>query len=166
MSHPRLRVALPASICENGDTFSAFQEAFDELLAEWACMLDPVLALRQEYWLATPWALAGTVAVTPEASARLREVAHDPEIVDIFRDSLEHHSLVDNNRLIEEAMPVVLGLAITRTVQKGAGEQSLVLRERLEHEGAWLPASGIPTGTPVADYRSGAGFPAVISPGS
>jgi hypothetical protein len=43
---------------------------------------------------------------------------------------------------------------VTRTVQKGVGERSLKLRERLENEGAWLPASGVPTDAGVAAYRS------------
>jgi hypothetical protein len=51
-------------------------------------------------------------------------------------------------------MPLLLGLGVTRTVQKGVGERSLKLRERLENEGAWLPASGVPSEAGVAAYRS------------
>ena len=154
MSRPRLRVALPAAICENGDTLSEFRESFDELLSEWAAMLDPVAALRQEYWLAAPWALAGWASVDETAVAMLREAAKDGALVQIFADSLEHHSLVEGDHLGESAMPLLLGLAVTRTVQKGVGERSLKLRERLENEGAWLPASGVPTDAGVASYRS------------
>jgi hypothetical protein len=154
MSRPRLRVALPAAICENGDTLSEFREGFDELLSEWAAMLDPVGALRQEYWLAAPWALAGWASVDETAVAMLREAAKDGALVQIFADSLEHHSLVEGGHLGESAMPLLLGLAVTRTVQKGVGERSLKLRERLENEGAWLPASGVPTDAGVASYRS------------
>jgi hypothetical protein len=154
MSRPRLRVALPAAICENGDTLSEFREGFDELLSEWAAMLDPVAALRQEYWLAAPWALAGWASVDETAVAMLREAAKDGALVQIFADSLEHHSLVEGGHLGESAMPLLLGLAVTRTVQKGVGERSLKLRERLENEGAWLPASGVPTDAGVAAYRS------------
>lgn len=154
MSRPRLRVALPAAICENGDTLSEFREGFDGLLSEWAAMLDPVAALRQEYWLAAPWALAGWASVDESAVALLREAAKDGALVQIFADSLEHHSLVEGGHLGESAMPLLLGLAVTRTVQKGVGERSLKLRERLENEGAWLPASGVPTDAGVASYRS------------
>jgi hypothetical protein len=154
MSRPRLRVALPAAICEKGDTLSEFREGFDELLSEWAAMLDPVGALRQEYWLAAPWALAGWASVDETAVAMLREAAKDGALVQIFADSLEHHSLVEGGHLGESAMPLLLGLAVTRTVQKGVGERSLKLRERLENEGAWLPASGVPTDAGVASYRS------------
>ena len=84
----------------------------------------------------------------------LRAAAHDGALVQIFADSLEHHSLVEGGRLGESAMPLLLGLAVTRTVQKGVGERSLALRERLEQEGAWLPASGVPTDAGVAAYRS------------
>jgi len=154
MSRPRLRVALPAAICENADTLGEFRKGFDELLAEWAAMLDPVAALRQEYWLAAPWALAGWVSVEESAVPLLREAATDGALVQLFADSLEHHSLVESGRLGEGAMPLLLGLAVTRTVQKGVGERSLALRERLEQEGAWLPASGVPTDAGVAAYRS------------
>jgi hypothetical protein len=154
MNQPRLRVALPAAICENGDTLSEFREGFDDLLSEWAAMLDPVGALRQEYWLAAPWALAGWASVDEPAVALLREAAKDGALVQIFADSLEHHSLVEGGHLGESAMPLLLGLAVTRTVQKGVGERSLKLRERLEQEGAWLPASGVPTDAGVASYRS------------
>ena len=154
MSRPRLRVALPAAICENGETLSEFRESFDELISEWAAMLDPVGALRQEYWLAAPWALAGWASVDETAVAMLREAAKDGALVQIFADSLEHHSLVESDHLGESAMPLLLGLAVTRTVQKGVGERSLKLRERLENEGAWLPASGVPTDAGVASYRS------------
>ena len=154
MSRPRLRVALPAAICENGDTLSDFRAGFDELLSEWAAMLDPVAALRQEYWLAAPWALAGWAGVSDPAIRLLRDAARDGALVQIFMDSLEHHSLVEGNRLSESAMPLLLGLAVTRTVQKGVGERSLKLRERLESEGAWLPASGVPAEPGVAAYRS------------
>ena len=154
MSRPRLRVALPAAICENGETLAEFRDGFDELLAEWAAMLEPVEALRQEYWLAAPWALAGWASVHETAVALLRQAAHDGGLVQIFADSLEHHSLVEGNRLSESAMPLLLGLAVTRTVQKGVGERSLALRERLEQEGAWLPASGVPTQPGLPDYRS------------
>ena len=41
-------------------------------------------------------------------------------------------------------MPLLLGLAVTRTVQKGVGERSLKLRERLENEGAWLRHRAFP----------------------
>ena len=154
MSRPRLRVALPAAICENADTLGEFRDGFDDLLSEWAAMLDPVGALRQEYWLAAPWALAGWVAVNEAALPLLRDAAHDGALVQIFADSLEHHSLVEGGRLGEGAMPLLLGLAMTRTVQKGVGERSLALRGRLEQEGAWLPASGVPTDAGVASYRS------------
>jgi hypothetical protein len=154
MSPPRLRVALPAAICENGDTLSEFRDGFDELLSEWAAMLDPVGALRQEYWLAAPWALAGWASVDESAVGLLRAAAMDGALVQIFADSLEHHSLVEGGHLGESAMPLLLGLAVTRTVQKGVGERSLKLRERLENEGAWLPASGVPTDAGVASYRS------------
>lgn len=154
MSRPRLRVALPAAICENADTLAEFRDGFDELLSEWAAMLDPVGALRQEYWLAAPWALAGWASVGEVAVTMLREAARDGALVQIFADSLEHHSLVEGGRLGESAMPLLLGLAVTRTVQKGVGERSLKLRERLENEGAWLPASGVPTDAGVASYRS------------
>ena len=154
MSRPRLRVALPAAICENGETLSEFRDGFDELLSEWAAMLDPVAALRQEYWLAAPWALAGWASVAETAVALLREAAKDGALVQLFADSLEHHSLVEGDHLGESAMPLLLGLAVTRTVQKGVGERSLKLRERLENEGAWLPASGVPTDAGVASYRS------------
>jgi hypothetical protein len=154
MSRPRLRVALPAAICENAGTLSEFREGFDQLLSEWAAMLDPVGALRQDYWLAAPWALAGWVTVDGSVLPLLREAARDGALVQIFADSLEHHSLVEGGRLGEGAMPILLGLAMTRTVQKGVGERSLALRERLEHEGAWLPASGVPTEAGVAAYRS------------
>jgi hypothetical protein len=154
MSRPRLRVALPAAICENGDTLSEFRDGFDELLSEWAAMLDPVAALRQEYWLAAPWALAGWASVGEAAVTLLREAAKDGALVQIFVDSLEHHSLVEGDHLAESAMPLLLGLAVTRSVQKGVGERSLKLRERLESEGAWLPASGVPTEAGVASYRS------------
>jgi hypothetical protein len=154
MTRPRLRVALPAAICENGDTLSEFRDGFDELLSEWAAMLDPVAALRQEYWLAAPWALAGWASVGGSAVALLREAAKDGALVQLFADSLEHHSLVEGDHLGESAMPLLLGLAVTRTVQKGVGERSLKLRERLENEGAWLPASGVPTEAGVASYRS------------
>ena len=154
MSRPRLRVALPAAICENGDTLSEFRDGFDALLSEWAAMLDPVAALRQEYWLAAPWALAGWASVAETAVPLLREAAKDGALVQIFADSLEHHSLVEGDHLGESAMPLLLGLAVTRTVQKGVGERSLKLRERLENEGAWLPASGVPTEAGVASYRS------------
>jgi hypothetical protein len=149
-----MRVALPAAICENGDTLAEFREGFDELLAEWAAMIDPVAALRQEYWLAAPWALAGWATVDETAVPLLREAANDGALVQIFADSLEHHSLVEGARLGEGAMPLLLGLAVTRSVQKGVGERSLALRERLEQEGAWLPASGVPTDAGVAAYRS------------
>ncbi|HKG11157.1 MAG TPA: hypothetical protein VKB07_11340 [Gaiellaceae bacterium] len=154
MSRPRLRVALPAAICENGETLSEFRDGFDDLLSEWAAMLDPVAALRQEYWLAAPWALAGWASVAETAVALLREAAKDGALVQLFADSLEHHSLVEGDHLGESAMPLLLGLAVTRTVQKGVGERSLKLRERLENEGAWLPASGVPTDAGVASYRS------------
>ncbi|MFL5930198.1 MAG: hypothetical protein ACJ75P_02975 [Gaiellaceae bacterium] len=154
MSQPRLRVALPAAICENGETLSEFRDGFDDLLSEWAAMLDPVAALRQEYWLAAPWALAGWASVAETAVALLREAAKDGALVQLFADSLEHHSLVEGDHLGESAMPLLLGLAVTRTVQKGVGERSLKLRERLENEGAWLPASGVPTDAGVASYRS------------
>jgi hypothetical protein len=154
VSRPRIRVALPAAICENGDTLSEFRDGFDELLSEWSAMLDPVASLRQEYWLAAPWALAGWASVGENAVALLREAAKDGALVQIFADSLEHHSLVEGNRLGESAMPLLLGLAVTRTVQKGVGERSLKLRERLENEGAWLPASGVPAEPGVAAYRS------------
>jgi len=154
MSRPRLRVALPAAICENGETLSEFRDGFDDLLSEWAAMLDPVAALRQEYWLAAPWALAGWASVAESAVALLREAAKDGALVQLFADSLEHHSLVEGGHLGESAMPLLLGLAVTRTVQKGVGERSLKLRERLENEGAWLPASGVPTHAGVASYRS------------
>jgi hypothetical protein len=154
MSHPRLRVALPAAICENGETLSEFRDGFDDLLSEWAAMLDPVAALRQEYWLAAPWALAGWASVGETAVALLREAAKDGALVQLVADSLEHHSLVEGGHLGESAMPILLGLAVTRTVQKGVGERSLKLRERLENEGAWLPASGVPTDAGVAAYRS------------
>jgi hypothetical protein len=154
MSRPRLRVALPAAICENGETLSEFREGFDELLSEWAAMLDPVAALRQEYWLAAPWALAGWASVDNPTVSLLRAASRDGGLVQIFADSLEHHSLVEGGRLAESAMPLLLGLAVTRTVQKGVGERSLALRERLEQEGAWLPASGVPTDAGVAAYRS------------
>jgi hypothetical protein len=72
----------------------------------------------------------------------------------VFANSLEHHSLVEGGRLGESAMPLLLGLGVTRTVQKGVGERSLKLRERLENEGAWLPASGVPSEAGVAAYRS------------
>lgn len=153
MSQPRLRVALPAAICENAETLAEFRENFDDLLSEWSRMLDPVGALRQEYWLAAPWALAGWAHVPPEASALFREVARDGYLVQLFTDSLEHHSLVDGQRLTEDAMPILLGLAMTRTIQKGVGEKSLSMRERLEGEGAWLPASGVPT-SDVGAYKS------------
>lgn len=154
MSGPRLRVALPAAICEKSDTLAEFRAGFDELLAEWTAMFDPVAALRQEYWLAAPWALAGWVSVDSAALPLLREAAHDGGLVQIFADSLEHHSLVEGGRLGEGAMPLLLGLAVTRTVQKGVGERSMSLRRRLEREGAWLPASGVPTEPGVASYRS------------
>jgi hypothetical protein len=154
VSRPRLRVALPAAICENGDTLGEFREGFDELLGEWAAMLDPIASLRQEYWLAAPWAIAGWVCVDEAAMPLLREAAKDGALVQIFADSLEHHSLVEGARLGEGAMPLLLGLAMTRTVQKGVGERSLALRERLEQEGAWLPASGVPTDAGVSAYRS------------
>lgn len=154
MSRPRLRVALPAAICENKETLSEFREGFDELISEWAAMLDPVGALRQEYWLAAPWALAGWATADESAVLLLREAAKDGALVQIFADSLEHHSLVEGGHLGESAMPLLLGLAVTRTVQKGVGERSLALRERLEREGAWLPASGVPTDAGVASYRS------------
>lgn len=154
MDGPRLRLALPAAICEHGDTLAEFRESFDELLSEWAAMLDPVSALRQEYWLAAPWALAGWASVDGSVVRLLRAAAHDGALVQIFADSLEHHSLVEGPRLGESAMPLLLGLAVTRTVQKGVGERSLALRERLEQEGAWLPASGVPTDAGVAAYRS------------
>ena len=154
MIGPRLRVALPAAICENGDTLAEFRESYDDLLSEWAAMLDPVAVLRQEYWLAAPWALAGWAGVSDPAIRLLRDAARDGALVQIFIDSLEHHSLVEGNRLSESAMPLLLGLAVTRTVQKGVGERSLALRERLEQEGAWLPASGVPTQAGVATYRS------------
>jgi hypothetical protein len=164
MTRPRLRVALPAAICENGDTLGEFRAGFDDLLSEWAAMIDPVGALRQEYWLAAPWALAGWVAVDEAALRLLREAARDGALVQIFGDSLEHHSLVEGGRLGEGAMPLLLGLAVTRTVQKGVGERSLALRERLEQEGAWLPASGVPTEPGVAAYRS-VQLPSVGAPG-
>jgi hypothetical protein len=154
MTRPRLRVALPAAICENGETLAEFRESFDELLSEWAAMLDPVGALRQEYWLAAPWALAGWAGLADPVIQLIRQAARDGALVQIFVDSLEHHSLVENNRLSESAMPLLLGLAVTRTVQKGVGQRSLALRERLEQEGAWLPASGVPTQAGVAAYRS------------
>lgn len=154
MTRPRLRVALPAAICENGDTLAEFRSGFDDLLSEWAAMLDPVGALRQEYWLAAPWALAGWVSADPAALPLLRDAARDGRLVQIFADSLEHHSLVEGTRLGEGAMPLLLGLAVTRSVQKGVGERSLALRGRLEQEGAWLPASGVPTEPGVAAYRS------------
>jgi hypothetical protein len=154
MTRPRLRVALPAAICENGDTLAEFREGFDELLSEWSAMLDPVGALRQEYWLAAPWALAGWASVDDVVVQLLRQAARDGALVQIFVDSLEHHSLVEGNRLAEGAMPLLLGLAVTRTVQKGVGERSLALRDRLEQEGAWLPASGVPTQAGVSAYRS------------
>jgi hypothetical protein len=144
MTRPRLRVALPAAICENGETLAEFRESFDELLSEWAAMLDPVGALRQEYWLAAPWALAGWAGLADPVIQLIRQAARDGA----------HHSLVENNRLSESAMPLLLGLAVTRTVQKGVGQRSLALRERLEQEGAWLPASGVPTQAGVAAYRS------------
>jgi hypothetical protein len=72
----------------------------------------------------------------------------------VFANSLEHHSLVEGGRLGESAMPLLLGLGVTRTVQKGVGERSLKLRERLENEAAWLPASGVPSAAGVAAYRS------------
>jgi hypothetical protein len=34
------------------------------------------------------------------------------------------------------------------------GERSLALRDRLEAEGAWLPASGVPTQPGVSAYVS------------
>ena len=76
----------------------------------------------------------------------------------IFVDSLEHHSLVEGGHLGEGAMPLLLGLAVTRTVQKGVGERSMALRRRLEREGAWLPASGVPTepGRRLVPQRSAA----------
>jgi hypothetical protein len=154
VSRPRLRVALPAAICENGDTLAEFRDGLDELLAEWAAMLDPVGALRQEYWLAAPWALAGWATVDDNTVALLREASADGALVQIFADSLEHHSLVETGRLSEGAMPILLGLAVTRSVQKGVGERSLALRGRLEQEGAWLPASGVPTQPGLPDYRS------------
>ena len=154
MTRPRLRVALPAAICENGETLAEFRESFDELVSEWAAMLDPVGALRQEYWLAAPWALAGWAGVEDGAVLLLRQAARDEALVQIFADSLEHHSLVEGNRLTEGAMPLLLGLAVTRTVQKGVGERSLALRDRLEAEGAWLPASGVPTEPGVSAYVS------------
>jgi hypothetical protein len=154
MKRPRLRVALPAAICENSDTLGEFREGFDELLSEWAAMLDPVGALRQEYWLAAPWALAGWASVDESVVPLLREAAKDGALVQIFADSLEHHSLVEGGHLGESAMPLLLGLAVTRTVQKGVGERSLALRKQLEQDGAWLPASGVPTEPGVAAYRS------------
>ena len=154
MTRPRLRVALPAAICENGETLAEFRGSFDYLVSEWAAMLDPVGALRQEYWLAAPWALAGWAGVEDGAVHLLREAARDGALVQIFADSLEHHSLVEGNHLTEGAMPLLLGLAVTRTVQKGVGERSLALRGRLESEGAWLPASGVPTEPGVSAYVS------------
>lgn len=154
MPEPRLRVALPAAICENGETLAEFRENFDELLAEWSSLLDPVGALRQEYWLAAPWALAGWAAVDEDVVRLLRQASVDGHLVQIFSDSLEHHSLVEGSRLGESAMPILLGLAVTRTVQKGVGEKSMALRERLEQEGQWLPASGVPTHPGVEQYRS------------
>lgn len=165
MTRPRLRVALPAAICENGETLAEFREGFDDLLSEWAAMLDPVGALRQEYWLAAPWAIAGWAAVQDEAVLLLRQAARDGALVQIFVDSLEHHSLVEGTHLGESAMPLLLGLAVTRTVQKGVGERSMALRERLEQEGAWLPASGVPTQPGVDAYRS-VQLPSVAAPPS
>jgi hypothetical protein len=164
MTRPRLRVALPAAMCENGDTLAEFRAGFDDLLSEWTAMIDPVGALRQEYWLAAPWALAGWVAVDDAALPLLREAARDGALVQIFADSLEHHSHVEGAQLGEGAMPLLLGLAVTRTVQKGVGERSLALRRRLEQEGAWLPASGVPTDPGVASYRS-VQLPSVGAPG-
>jgi hypothetical protein len=120
MIQPRLRVALPAAICENGDTLAEFRESYDDLLSEWAAMLDPVGALRQEYWLAAPWALAGWVGVSDPAIQLLRQASRDGALVQIFADSLEHHSLVEGNRLSESAMPLLLGNANGAEGRRGA----------------------------------------------
>jgi hypothetical protein len=134
---PYLLVALPLGL---GNYIPLNTTRF---LEEWLKLIDPVDALRSRRvlgWLRFDWVVSGNFTEAGfHASHHLREAARDDVIRGAFDESRVHlhegeegpatevRTMIGDNGLTNQALPILLGLAVISTADVRAG-----------HAGVWL----------------------------
>lgn len=146
MSETTFLVMLPAAFVSPLDSPRHGLADVTAILDEWAALLDPVRAMRDAASSGaldlTGWSVVGRASVSTAMIRFAREAAKDDELREAVAAS-PLNGLVKDGRFREQALPLLLGLAVVASLRLGVGLTAAdIRRTRLAQRAAENAARG------------------------